>query len=152
MPRSAAAAEHPLVLPEQDDYRLSRDLPVRIPAGRVDRDSVISGVDWLPTVCALTGADTSGIEADGEDVSDILAGQPRKRHGPLFWEWKFDVWRDERYKPPQLAMREGRWKLFMNPDGNDLELYDLRQDPAELTNRVEDHPDVVQHMKPRVTT
>jgi arylsulfatase A-like enzyme len=31
-------------------------------------------------------------------------------------------------------MRDGRWKLLMQPDGSRLELYDLRTDRAEAVN------------------
>lgn len=87
--------------------------PGRIPAGRVDRTSVISGVDWLPTVCKLTGAPLpANIQLDGEDVSDILFGSPRQRRKPLYWRHLFRVSGAEHHQPPELAMRKGAWKFF----------------------------------------
>lgn len=124
--------------------------PGRIPAGRVDDESIVSAVDWLPTVCAAAGVEIPDITPDGEDVRDILAGTPRQRRSPLFWEWKCNLFGDERYRPPQLAMREGRWKLFMNPDGSELALYDLHEDPGEYTNVADQHPDVVDRLKPQL--
>jgi arylsulfatase A-like enzyme len=44
-------------------------------AGRVDDSSVISGADWLPTICQLAGVTVpDSLQADGEDVSDIWLG------------------------------------------------------------------------------
>jgi hypothetical protein len=37
-------------------------------------------------------------------------------------------------KSPGLAMRDGPWKLLMQPDGSRLELYNLRTDRAEAVN------------------
>jgi arylsulfatase A-like enzyme len=42
---------------------------------------------------------------------------------------------------PVFAVREGRWKLILMPDGRD-ELYDLSADPGETANRLADHPEI----------
>ena len=53
--------------------------PGHVPSGRIDDTSVVAGCDLLPTVCHLAGADVPKDHAlDGEDVSDILAGQTRR--------------------------------------------------------------------------
>ncbi len=47
--------------------------PGHVPAGKVDNDTVVSGVDWLPTVCKLAGVEVPSAHAlDGEDSSDVL--------------------------------------------------------------------------------
>jgi arylsulfatase A-like enzyme len=52
--------------------------PGKVPAGRVDDQSVFSGVDWLPTVCKLAGVSLPpDLKPDGEDMSDVLWGHPR---------------------------------------------------------------------------
>ncbi len=52
--------------------------PGHVPAGRVENEAVVSGVDWLPTVCHLAGvAVPKEHTLDGEDVSDVLAGTSR---------------------------------------------------------------------------
>jgi N-acetylgalactosamine-6-sulfatase len=45
-----------------------------------------------------------------------------------------------------LAIRDGKWKLLMNPDRSRLELYDIPNDPSEMTNLSEKHPDVVERL------
>lgn len=115
--------------------------PGRIPAGRVDSKSVVSGVDLFPTACRLAGVPApSGI--DGEDVSEILAGNPRPRRAPLLWEWRFNVAGYAVNRSPILSIRDGDWKLLMNPDRSRVELYNIPADPMEMNNLAAAHPDL----------
>jgi N-acetylgalactosamine-6-sulfatase len=121
--------------------------PRHVPAGRVDDTSVVTGVDFLPTVCALAGVQPpAGWTGDGEDVDDILRGRPRPRTKPIFWEWRFNIAGDTLNKSPMLAVRAGGWKLLMNPDRSRVELYDIPKDPSELTNLAAANPDVVDRL------
>jgi len=120
--------------------------PGRIHAGRVDAESVLAAGDFLPTVCALAGAAVPGdLRPDGEDVGDILLGQPRPRRNAIFWEWLFHIWGDEYISPP-LVVRDGRWKLLLTPDRARMELYDIPADPEENSNLAPEHPDVVDRL------
>ena len=120
--------------------------PGHVAAGRVDDTSVVSALDWLPTICTLAGvAVPPGVRPDGEDVSDIWLGQPRPRRRPLYWEWFFRVWGDE-YLPPMLAVRDGPWKLFVHHDGSGAELYDIPNDAGEQHEVAAGHPDVVKRL------
>ncbi|MCX8036108.1 MAG: hypothetical protein N3D11_03445, partial [Candidatus Sumerlaeia bacterium] len=51
---------------------------------------------------------------------------------------------------PQLAMREGDWKLLMNPDRSRIELYDMKKDLTQLNNVADKHPDVVARMSEKL--
>jgi arylsulfatase A-like enzyme len=46
-----------------------------VPAGRVDADSVLSGVDWLPTVCALAGVALPHNDFDDENALSAWLGK-----------------------------------------------------------------------------
>ena len=117
--------------------------PGHVAAGRRDEVSVVSSVDWLPTVCKLAGVTVpENVKPDGEDVSDIWSGQSRARQRPLCWEWLFQV-RGDDYTPPHLAIRDGNWKLLVNHDGTKPELYDLPKDLSEQRNLAVENPDVV---------
>ncbi|MCC6352677.1 MAG: sulfatase-like hydrolase/transferase [Verrucomicrobiae bacterium] len=117
--------------------------PGHVAAGRVDETSVLCGVDWLPTVCKLAGIPVpAGVRPDGEDVSDIWLGGSRPRTRPLHWEWLFRVWGDE-YMPPMLAIRDGKWKLFVSHDGGGAQLYDIPNDIGEKRDVAAGNPDVV---------
>jgi arylsulfatase A-like enzyme len=118
--------------------------PGRTPAGGVDEQSVVSAVDFLPTIANLTGAPLPpGARFDGEDATDALLGTPWTRSKPLFWEWRFRVFGHVLNQSPRLAIRDGQWKLLMNPDRSRMELYDIPQDPTELANLSDRHADVV---------
>jgi arylsulfatase A-like enzyme len=121
--------------------------PGHVPAGRVDDTSVLSAVDFLPTISRLAGVTLpEELAADGEDVSDILLGKARARGKPLFWEWRFRIAGPILNRSPRLAMRDGPWKLLMNPDRSRVELYDLRKDPTETDNQAGAHPEVVNRL------
>lgn len=118
-----------------------------IPAGRIDDMSVVAGVDWLPTVCKLAGvAIPSGHVLDGEVVDDVLTGSERPRTRPLMWEWRFRIAGEPFHHSPQLAIRDGDWKLYVNPDGSRVELYDMQHDLTQLNNVAEHHEEVVRLM------
>jgi len=125
--------------------------PGRVPAGRVDRESVVSALDWLPTVCRLAGvALPQGFDPAGEDVGDLwTGGAPRPRRTDLHWEWLFRVWGEE-YQPPMLAIRSGPWKLFAQHDGSRVELYRIPDDPGEHRNLAEREPEVAGPLRERL--
>jgi len=45
-----------------------------------------------------------------------------------------------RGQSPNLAMRQGNWKLLVNDTGAGTELYDLATDPSEKTSLAEQQP------------
>jgi N-acetylgalactosamine-6-sulfatase len=125
--------------------------PGRVPAGRVETKAVVSGVDWLPTMAKLAGAPVpAAASVDGEDMSDVLMGSSRARRKPLHWEWRFNVAGYAVNRSPILSMREGDWKLLMNPDGSRVELYRIPEDPGEMNNRAVAEPAVVKRMSERM--
>ena len=60
--------------------------PGRVPSGKINDNSIISSLDWLPTVSAIAGASFDPMMFEGEDISDILQGSDRSRFNPLFWK------------------------------------------------------------------
>ncbi|MEW6305921.1 MAG: sulfatase-like hydrolase/transferase [Verrucomicrobiota bacterium] len=124
--------------------------PGSIPA-RIDDTSVVAGVDFLPTVCKLAGVPfPAGHQSDGEDMSDVLLGKPRARATPLMWEWRFRIAGHLWNVSPQLAIREGDWKLYLNPDRTRIELYDIPRDPMQINNAAAKHPDLVARLSEQV--
>ena len=123
--------------------------PGHVPAGRRDETSVTGGVDFLPTVCKLTGVEVpSSIQPDGEDVSDIWLGESRTRTKPLHWEWLFNVagGKGGGYMPPMLAVRDGDWKLFVNHNGTGAQLFNIPRDVSEEHDLAAQNPDVVKSL------
>lgn len=126
-------------------------MPGSVPANRVDETSVLAGVDWLPTLCKVAGvALPEGHDLDGEAQDDVLFGESRPRTTPLFWEWRFRIAGEPFHHSPELAVRDGDWKLYRNPDGSRTELYDLRSDLTQLNNVAEKHPEVVNRLSEKL--
>ncbi|HVU24126.1 MAG TPA: sulfatase-like hydrolase/transferase [Opitutus sp.] len=121
--------------------------PGRVPAGRIDRRAVLSSVDFRPTFDRVAGIEPApGREADGEDVADIWQGGYHARRRPLFWEWRFSIVGDPVNHSPRLAVRDGEWKLLLNPDRSRVELYRPAEDPTELNNLAREHPHIVDRL------
>lgn len=127
----------------------------RVPAGRVDRSTVVSSLDLFPTLCRWAGARLpGGVAFDGEDMSSAFAGRPKQRKMDLFWEYG----RDASYlrpglkedQSPNLAMRRGRWKYLVNADGTGGQLYDLRADERESRDVGADNGRLAAEMRGRL--
>jgi N-acetylgalactosamine-6-sulfatase len=117
--------------------------PSHTPAGRVDRESVVSGIDWLPTLASLAGAKIDPADFEGEDISDAWLGKMHARSRPLMW--KVSNPRSE------IAIREGTWKLFYpGRKKADIELYNLATDPSERQNVATENPDIVRALTAKI--
>jgi len=127
--------------------------PGVVPAGATDSVTVLSSVDMFPTLCQIAGAELpSGVAFDGIDLHDSLKGIRGPRDRPLMWEYgrnaKFFGYPklpDDR--SPNLAIRDGHWKLLVNADGENVELYDLSADPSEANNVAADNPEIAARLK-----
>jgi arylsulfatase A-like enzyme len=110
--------------------------PNHIPEGVVNNNTIIGGVDFIPTLCSLTHSKLpQNMTLDGEDMSAAILGDTNvKRNNPLFWEWRYDIYGFKINVSPRLAMRTGNWKYLMNPDSSRKELYNIVNDPQEIDN------------------
>ncbi|MCY3870149.1 MAG: sulfatase-like hydrolase/transferase [Gemmatimonadetes bacterium] len=124
--------------------------PNGVSAGRIDNDTPLCAVDLLPTFCNLAGVDIDGLVLNGEDMTDALRGRSVIRKKPLMWEWRFNIAGHCLHKSPMLSVREGDWKLLLNPDRSRVELFNIPRDPMELNNRAEYMPERVAEMADRV--
>jgi arylsulfatase A-like enzyme len=126
--------------------------PGHVPAGVVNNTSVVAALDFFPTLCALLGAKPpSGVKFDGEDASSALLGRGFNRSKPLFWEYGrntnwFSFPAAARDRSPNVAVRDGPWKLLVNADGSSTELYNVVADPGETTNRAPVEAEVMRRL------
>ena len=117
--------------------------PGTVAAGAVNEKSILSGADWLPTLCTIAGVKIAAADFDGTDRSDVLKGKDGERTKPLFW--KTNNVRSE------VVVRDGNWKLFdPNKKKGEFELYDVRSDPAEARNLAAKEPEVVDRLKVQI--
>jgi len=125
--------------------------PGLVKPGLVNDATVLSSLDVLPSVCHLAGV-APPKDGDGEDLSAALLGQATpKRTRPLFWEYgrndtAFAYPRDAKHRSPNVAVRDGNWKLLVHAGGTKAELYDLADDPNETKDRAADQPDVAKRL------
>lgn len=108
--------------------------PEKIKANYKDETSVLSALDWLPTLCSITGIKELPADLDGENSSSAWFGNPYKRQGILFWKTS------SRASKP--SMRMGPWKYHIHK-GEKPELFNLDNDPYETKNVIKKYPEVV---------
>ena len=109
----------------------------RSKAGAVNDRSIIAALDLAPSLLSLSGAAAPADTAfDGEDLSPALLGKTNaSRHSPVFWRRPPDRKTSGDSPPlPDLAVRDGKWKLLCDFDGSRPELYNLEDDPGEAHN------------------
>jgi len=129
--------------------------PGTVPAGKVNETTVVAAVDFFPTFTSLAGIEPpSDVDFDGVDMSDAFNGAEPTREKVIFWEYgRQDSYLQpglENDRSPNLAIRDGDWKLLVNADGSDLELYNLAEDKNETNNVAAEHPAVVKRLSTRL--
>ncbi len=123
-------------------------------AGTVNRTSFLAAIDLAPTlleIARVTPAEHAAF--DGQALSGVLLGRSQgSRTAPLFFRRPPDRGASAGIDNlPDLAVREGTWKLLCEYDGSRPELYDLAADPAEARSVAHEHPDVVRRLSQAVT-
>ena len=105
--------------------------------GTINQDSIFSAIDLVPTLLDICNISTPDkIKFDGESLPSVLLGQSKKsKNKMMFFRRPPD--RDSFYGVkdlPDLAVRNGRWKLLCEYDGSSPLLYDLLTDREETKN------------------
>ena len=132
--------------------------PGHIPTGTIDSSSAVSAIDILPSLAKLSKVSLpKDYPGDGIDRSDVLLGKPAARNKEIFWEYgrndiafAYPKGNNINNKSPNLAVRAGDWKLLMNSDGTDIQLYDLKKDRSETNNMKGSEPAVVAELKDKL--
>ena len=99
----------------------------------------VSSIDYLPTILAFAGVSNVDESVRGVNLLPGLSGQQLFENRKLFWHF------------PQLEMdrvvREGDYKLIMNSESGQKELYNLVEDPSETNNLIEQNPEKVKRLE-----
>jgi arylsulfatase A-like enzyme len=118
-------------------------------AGFHNDRAVLAAMDVVPSLLRLSGvAVPEGVKFDGVDASEVLLGKAEtvRRDGVICWMRPPDraVIKALSEDPlPDVAVRDGEWKLLSALGGERAELYRVREDPGEAKNLAADNPDVV---------
>lgn len=118
-------------------------LPGRFEAGRRVA-SQVRLIDVAPTILDLVGA-LPLPEAQGVSLAPYLRGETRDL-GLVAYSETLAPFLDYRYSS-LAALRTEEWKYI---DAPRQELYQLASDPGELSNAIDDHPEVALRMRQRL--
>ena len=128
--------------------------PGKIAAGKVDKTSMISAVDLLPTFCELVGANLpDAYRPDGVSQTATLLGKPTTtRNKALFWKMQspWPIQRSRPYHWVSYAIVHQNWKLLTNRDASHSELYDITADPYEKADLSKVKPEVVEQLMQQI--
>jgi len=117
-------------------------------AGTVNRDSFFAAIDLAPTLAGIAGIPRADQRLDGQPLKDVLLGKSTEsRKRPVFFRRPPD--RDSYYGEsdlPDLAVRDGDWKLLCEYDGSMTQLYNLKTDRGETTNVAKENPEIVERL------
>ena len=127
--------------------------PAKIPRGEV-RDQMVFGCDWFPTIAELCGIEKPKHHLDGTSIASVIMENAKSPHDELFWLLGGN-------KNPQIALRQGDWKLLLNAQDRSSQgeltqadrvsfLVNLKNDPSETKNVAAESPTVLKKMKARV--
>ncbi len=117
--------------------------------GTTNETSVLCALDVNRSLYTLTKTSLpAAITLDGEDLSDTLLGKAAKsRQMPIFWSRPPDRPGTKEAPNPDLAVRSGKWKFYLDEDGKSPELYNLDTDASETNNVANTHPQVVTRLR-----
>jgi uncharacterized sulfatase len=111
--------------------------------GRRNETAVFQSIDLVPSLLKIAGvAVPAETKFDGEEFSSVLLGNAttQERKAPIFWRRPPDRPGPQNDRWPDLAVREGNWKFYMQYDGSRPQLYDLAADVSETKNLAEEQP------------
>jgi arylsulfatase A-like enzyme len=132
--------------------------PRGVPAGAVNDSTIVGAVDFFPTLCQLASVEPpAGIAFDGEDMGAVFRGGKHTRTKPLLWEYgrkpaakglrTFPYPGEPEARSPNVAIRDGDWKLLVNADGSRAELFNLRADPNEANDVINAEPAIAARLQ-----
>jgi uncharacterized sulfatase len=118
-------------------------------AGSRNVSSVFAAIDLVPSLLEIARVDPpEEVAFDGENLPGVLLGTSDvSRQQPIFFRRPPD--RDRFYGQddlPDLAVRDGDWKLLCEYDGTQPQLYDLKTDRGESSDIADKHPQVVERL------
>ena len=118
-------------------------------AGTVNDESVFCAIDLAPSLLKLANVPVpDGVKFDGQPMLETLLGQSVDSHkGAICFRRPPDRLNYRDFTDlPDLAIREGKWKLLCDYDGSSPMLFNLETDPSEKNNLVSKNPEVVERL------
>lgn len=131
--------------------------PEKIKAGSTSQ-SMISNLDFFPTLLNLCGGNATELKLDGEDKRESLLGEESNTkqeatlwHFPVYlgpYEPQMDEGRDPLFRTRPCSMiMQGDWKLHYFYEDGVYELYNIKEDIGERFNVVEKEKETFKALK-----
>ena len=134
--------------------------PAGLKGGRTI-DAAVMAIDILPTLADITGSQLPETVIDGRSVWELLKGDSKESpqeayyfyyrvnelHGVRYGKWKLYFPHNYRTMEGQQPGKDGLPGNYVYIDLNEIELYDLSEDPGEITNVAAQYPDVVEEIE-----
>ena len=128
--------------------------PGRIPAGIISTGLVAAHVDLLPTFCEAAGIEYDPSRLDGMSILPWLRGENKVLpEREIFWQLDLYTWFPQPGEKPEpyatTAMLKDKHKLLAD-SLLPVELFDLRDDPSEMENRLGEQAGLADSMTDRM--
>lgn len=117
--------------------------------GTKNTKTVMAGIDLPLTFMKVAGAKPDkNVHYDGENMLEAISGKAQiKRSKPIFWIRPPDRPGYNGDNDPDLAIRKGDYKLLMDFDGSNVQLYNLEKDMGETQNIKDSQPEKARELK-----
>lgn len=115
---------------------------------KTNNKTIIAGIDLAPSILKITGAKKEkNVNYDGVDMSMAMLGyaQPLRKK-EVMWLRPPGTKTDT----PDLAIRKGDYKLLIDADGTNAELYNIAADEIESDNLIDKLPEIALSLKKKV--
>ncbi|MCE4566933.1 sulfatase [Maribellus sp. CM-23] len=133
--------------------------PAQLEGNKESSDALMT-IDLLPTLCHLANVPLPVTEIDGKNVWDLISGKPDAKNPHDYYAFT------NNNEFQAIMSGDGKWKLHLphnyrtmseikGKDGLpgkyrqehiDLSLFDMENDPYEITNVLEQHPEIAEHL------
>ena len=115
-------------------------------------DVPCSTLDYFPTTMELLNFQWPGKPRplDGVSLLPLIEGKMTERPAPI--PFRYIQSEQAMFGSPTVAMEESQYKLLTNfsGDGREDMLFDLRKDPYEKSNIIQEKPEIAARMKSRL--
>jgi arylsulfatase A-like enzyme len=99
------------------------------PAGRIDREHLVSTLDMLPTICDYAGVQGPGVMR-GRSLREFIEEPQRAGH-----EYVVSEMANGRARSFMVRTKRYKYMVFPGPGGRKLEMFfDMQADPGEMQN------------------
>ncbi|MFY0653443.1 MAG: sulfatase-like hydrolase/transferase [Cyclobacteriaceae bacterium] len=113
--------------------------PGKILANKTNYNSILSGLDWLPTLCEITNSPYDKTSIEGLDVSDVWFGSDRKPERYLYWKTSS--------VKAAVSILHNNWKGHEERKSKTFKLYDLSESELELEDVSQKYPQIVADLR-----